>query len=260
MRTLFSLLCLLVCTHVSIGQLVLNYSSDNVPLAIPDGPAGSVESLLQISDYYLITDVNVILTITHTFDFDLAIYLEAPDEDVVRLVFHCGGNGENFTNTHFDDEASVDICDGSAPFTGSFRPDRPLSLLDGRRNNGTWILRVVDDAAIDTGTLQSWSLEMTADTTVGANSPPFASDFTLGQNYPNPFNATTVLPLELAHPSRIKLTVYSIDGRTVHQSLQGLPAGHHDLRIDGTNWSSGSYLANVIAGSHHQTVHMILLK
>lgn len=260
MRTLLSLLLTFACIETAIPQLVVTYESSNVPLAIPDGPGRSVESLLTINDYYPITDVNVVLTITHTFVFDLAIYVEAPDEDVVRIYFHCSTSGENLTDTHFDDEASMAICDGGPPYTGTYRPNHPLTAFDGRRNNGTWILRVADDAAFDVGTLDSWRLEMTVDTTVNANVPPNAALFTLAQNYPNPFNATTVLPLALAHPSLVKFTIYSIDGRTMHQSLQNLTAGQHDLRIDGTNWSSGSYLADVIAGTQRQTVRMMLLK
>lgn len=260
MRVLLCLLFAFVCIETAIAQLVLTYESSDVPLAIPDGPGRSVESLLTINDYYPITDVNVILTITHTFVFDLAIYLEAPDEDVVRLYFHCSASGENLTDTHFDDEASIAICAGAPPYTGTYRPNHPLTPFDGRRNNGTWILRVADDAALDVGTLQSWSLEMTVDTTVNANLPPQVSVLSLGQNYPNPFNAATVLPLQLAYPAHIGLTVYALDGRTVRHSLMTLSAGLHNIPIDGSAWSSGTYLAEVAAGSHRKSVRMLLLK
>ncbi|MBL0063276.1 MAG: proprotein convertase P-domain-containing protein [bacterium] len=261
MRTLFSLICLVAaCIQSANAQRTIVYTSENVPVAIPDGPAGIVESTLGIAEYYWIIDVNVIVSITHTFDQDLRIYIEAPNEEVVRLAYECGQSNDNYTNTRFDDEASTGICSGNPPFTGSFRPDHPLDLFDGMFTHGTWTLRVTDNWHGDTGILQAWRMEVTIDTTVSAHEPPLATTFSVGQNYPNPFNATTILPLELGYPSLVKLTVYSIDGRTVQQSLLGLTAGHHDLPIDGSNWSTGNYFAEIIAGKNQQTVRMLLLK
>ena len=69
-----------------------------------------------------------------------------------------GGSGDNFTDTVFDDEAATAIGAGSAPFTGSFRPEQPLSAFDGKPVDGTWKLRISDQAAQDIGTLNSWGI------------------------------------------------------------------------------------------------------
>ena len=53
------------------------------------------------------------------------------------------------------------ITSGSAPFTGSYQPEQPLSVLDGLNAAGDWQLEVIDDAGIDTGTLESWDLILT---------------------------------------------------------------------------------------------------
>jgi hypothetical protein len=74
-----------------------------------------------------------------------------------------GGTGENFTDTVFDDEATTPISGGSAPFTGSFRPEGALSDLDGIPAAGTWILEITDDAGGDTGELVAWSLNLTTE-------------------------------------------------------------------------------------------------
>lgn len=260
MRILLVLIHCLILSASAFGQLVLTYTSTDVPVSIPDGPSGIAESHLTIDDAYLIIDVNVVVSITHTYVQDLRIYLEAPNEDVARLAYECGHAGDNYTETSFDDEAATVICANEAPFTGSFRPDNPLALFDGRYTNGLWTLRVTDNWHGDTGTITAWRMVITVDTTVSAHEPPLATTFSVGQNYPNPFNATTILPLELGYPSLVKLTVYSIDGRTVQQSLLGLTAGHHDLPIDGSNWSTGNYFAEIIAGKNKQTVRMLLLK
>lgn len=71
-------------------------------------------------------DVNIMVDITHPFVSDLGFAITAPDGTAqgktVILSFRNGGSGQNYTQTIFDDEASISITDGTAPFTGSFKP------------------------------------------------------------------------------------------------------------------------------------------
>ena len=136
------------------------YTSSDVPKAIPD--LGTVESTLSVlNSYSSLTDVNVTIgSIVHTYDADLDITIVHPDATVVELSTDNGGSGDNYTNTVFDDEAATLITAGAAPFSGSFRPEGSLATLDGKAANGTWRLRVTDDANLDTGTLQAWSVTL----------------------------------------------------------------------------------------------------
>ncbi len=95
-----------------------------------------------------IHDVNVRVSLTHTFDADLDVFLVAPDGTRVELFTDVGGSGQNFINTVLDDEATTLITAGSAPFTGTFRPEGLLSALDGKSPNGTWTLEITDDAEV----------------------------------------------------------------------------------------------------------------
>lgn len=108
-----------------------------------------------------ITDLNVTLSLTHTYDSDLIITLIAPGGQRVELASYVGSNGDNFTNTIFDQQAATSITSGSAPFTGTFRPEGSLSSLNNTAANGTWRLEIVDDAGGDSGTLTAWSLQFT---------------------------------------------------------------------------------------------------
>lgn len=105
-----------------------------------------------------ITDVNVKLNITHTYDADLTAYLISPSGVRIQLFDQVGDNGDNFINTVFDDEASVAIAAGASPFSGSFRPAQSLSVLDGVMANGNWQLEITDGYSGDTGTLNSWEI------------------------------------------------------------------------------------------------------
>jgi uncharacterized repeat protein (TIGR01451 family) len=79
----------------------------------------------------------------------------------VTLSNRRGGNGDNFINTVFDDEAALAIATGSAPFAGSFRPDSALSALDGQAINGTWQLKITDLAPSDLGSVTAFGLDIT---------------------------------------------------------------------------------------------------
>ena len=139
-----------------------NRNSTDVPKAIPDDNATGVTSNLVLSGAGVIQDLDVrIPSLDHTYDSDLTIALIAPDSTTVLLSNHRGGSGDNFTNTVFDDEAATAISAGVAPFSGSFRPEQPLSAVDGIPAAGTWKLKVVDSVAADTGTLAAWGVRET---------------------------------------------------------------------------------------------------
>lgn len=131
------------------------YPSTDVPKRIPpSGTAGTTTSTVTVSGIpasEVITDVDVTLDLTHTFDSDLRITLIAPDATSVLLVSERGDSGDNFSNTTFDDQAAMAISSGSPPFSGSYRPEQPLSTLNGGSPNGKWQLQIVDLFTDDSG-------------------------------------------------------------------------------------------------------------
>jgi subtilisin-like proprotein convertase family protein len=138
-----------------------SYESSDVPRAIPDAEPLGLSSTLTIGDSGRVKGLKVhIGQITHGYDGDLTITLIAPDGRSVVLVSQRGGNGDNFVDTVFDDNAASAIrSTTTAPFTGTFRPAEPLSTLDGSPLGGTWTLKVVDGSLGDTGTLDAWGVD-----------------------------------------------------------------------------------------------------
>jgi subtilisin-like proprotein convertase family protein len=145
------------------------YATGDIAVAIPDNNPTGVDIPLTIADVMTLSDVNVRFRLNHTFDRDLIISLVHPDNTVVTLVSRRGSSGVNFgtgtndcagTPTVIDDQAATAIAAGTAPFAGSFKPDSPLSVLNGKASNGTWKLRVSDVADRDTGTVGCFKLEL----------------------------------------------------------------------------------------------------
>lgn len=121
----------------------------------------TINSVIAVADNKTVLDIDVKVNITHTYDGDLLLTLIGPNNVARILSNRRGTGGDNFINTVFDDEATTPIASGTAPFTGSFKPDEALSALDGINATGNWTLRVADQAGADTGTLNNWTLTLT---------------------------------------------------------------------------------------------------
>jgi hypothetical protein len=115
-------------------------ASADIPKTIPD--PGTTTSSLSIAATGRILDVDVTVNLTHTFISDVTLTLIHPDGTRITLADQIGGNGQNFTGTVFDQQASTLITAGSAPFTGRFRPSGDLSGLVGKSQTGTWKLEM----------------------------------------------------------------------------------------------------------------------
>ncbi len=136
-----------------------NAPSVDVPQVISD--LTTVKSELLFEGIRTLSDIDVTLDITHGFDADVNVFLISPLGTRVELFSDVGAFNDNFTNTTLDDEASLLINAGAAPFTGRFRPEGLLSSFDGEDPNGVWTLEISDDAPGDPGVLNSWSLNIT---------------------------------------------------------------------------------------------------
>lgn len=142
--------------------------SNNTAVGIPDNNTTGVTSTMNVSEDVSITDLNVDFKITHTWVGDLTITLTSPDgtsavvydrPGVPASTFGCSGDNIDAT---MDDEAVSPVenqCGSGTPtISGSFTPNNPLSVFDGKSTMGDWKLKVVDAAAPDPGTLISWGI------------------------------------------------------------------------------------------------------
>ena len=127
--------------------------------AIPSsGTSGSAEFSVTVNESGTVKNARVVLDLNHTYDKDLEISLTSPDGKTVILTNRFGGDKDNFTRTVFDDSANQSISNGSAPFTGRFKPCGSLSDFNGIAAQGTWKLKVTDHAHRDVGKMNDWNL------------------------------------------------------------------------------------------------------
>jgi subtilisin-like proprotein convertase family protein len=233
------------------GALQANSAaSPQVPLAIPDDGATGVSSTVFVPERGRIKDLNVTIPgtaadpgIDHSWVGDLAIEIIGPDGTTVRLADHPGGpdnSGDDFAGTVFDDEAGQNISQGSAPYTGNFRPQNDqLSRFDGKSRRGTWTLRVRDRFDGDVGALRGWGV---ASQKALCDIDTTAPDTSIGSGPANPTSSTSAQFALASNDGgatfecRLEGAAYEPCGAA--PTLAGLAFGSHTLSaraIDGSD-------------------------
>lgn len=209
-----------------------------------------------------IQDITVNLNINHANDGDLLITL-IKDNSISHLSQFNGNNGQNFTNTTFNDTAAMLITQGTPPFTGMFKPQQLFAAFANTQTQGYWILRILDMRTGSTGTLLNWSLNLKYSSpisisTIGNELP---KKFSLQQNYPNPFNPMTRIQFNVPKTGEVRIRVFDVMGREIKMLMNGkLDAGSYETVFDGNGLTTGVYFYRMEAGDFIETKKMMLVK
>ncbi|MHC4533839.1 MAG: proprotein convertase P-domain-containing protein [Planctomycetota bacterium] len=136
--------------------------------AEPDASKGWMDdAIIEVNRHTTIYDIDVGINLAHTNVFDLQIFVQSPAG--TRLCLNSYDfkdeffKGEGYVQTIFDDEAEIPIEQGTAPFTGWFRPKAGslLEIFDGEDAYGLWRLQIYDMWHWDTGELERIELIIT---------------------------------------------------------------------------------------------------
>ncbi len=149
-------------------EVARNQAAPGTSYRSPSGdvlpPRKTIISEIEVEEDYVIGDLNVELSITHSNVADLDAYLMGPDGQRIELFTEVGGSGNNFEQTTFDDASPSPITKAKAPYRGTFAPEgvlkqQPgLSHFNGRNINGVWQLMVRATRSERFGMLHRWSL------------------------------------------------------------------------------------------------------
>ncbi len=95
----------------------------------------------------------------------------------------------------------------------------------------------------------------------GSNNWQVPGIFELYQNYPNPFNPVTTIKLSLPLKGKAELNVYDVSGKLIATLLNSfMEPGTHEVKFDGSNFSSGVYFYKLSAPGFADVKKMILVK
>jgi len=137
------------------------YANDE---AIPMPPRKTIISEIDISDDFPIADVNLQLSITHSYVHGLHAFLTGPDGQRIELFTEVGGRDDHFDGTLFDDQAETPITKARPPFRGPHKPEATdkrqpsLSAFNGKSVKGVWQLIIRNTRSDRFGVLHNWAL------------------------------------------------------------------------------------------------------
>lgn len=238
----------------SIGVVVTTtcetYTFDSA-FAIPDANPQLTVTSVNVPDDVTITSVNVGVNISHTFLGDLAFVVASPSQTQAVLWDQQCNNSQNL-NAVFSDSGSTVDC--GSPTTGTITPLQPLSAFNGESSQGNWFFGIADFAQQDTGTVNSWFVEICTLGTAGLDSNSL-QNFSL---YPNPNEGSFTVAFNSNSANDIKVSVHDMRGREIYNSSfqnTGMFSGNIDLQ----NAQTGIYMVTVQDGSK-KAVEKIVIK
>jgi len=155
--------------HIYSGNFNLR-----IPAELSNSKGWMADAIIEVPDHFVISDLDIGVTLTHESLFDLQILLQSPKGTNVslnpagNLAFIVRGEDGRLSayggsvEWVFDDEAEVSIEQATEPFAGAFRPVESLSSFDEQDAYGFWRLRIYDAFYNDTGTFNRFELMITA--------------------------------------------------------------------------------------------------
>lgn len=159
---------------------------------IPDNAPAGVTSALTVTTGGTISSLAVTVDIEHSYRGDLSVRLVRQEDGVSALLTdRSGGSADNIQQT----------------FT--------VADFNGTDAAGTWQLVVVDHAAQDTGTLRSWSLDITR-CTADCGGTPSARTYSDEVGVEIPDSNTTGLVRSISIPDAGEITEMSVTVDITH--------------------------------------------
>lgn len=189
-----------------------------------------------------ISDVNVLVNVTHARFSDLTMEIVSPKGTVVTLFNKNCASTNSTLALQFDDSGSALSCGTTT--SQIVIPSTLLSAFNGENSQGTWTFRVIDDKVGMTGTINSASINICNRTYTLGNDDFENVDFVA---YPNPNKGSFTVQFSRDSVSEIKVYVNDIVGKYVYErTFQG--SGYFIQDIQLPNVPSGLYFLTVTDG------------
>lgn len=242
----------------TIVNLTCETTTNDTDMSVGPDAGTTTESVITITEDFVVTGVEVSLNLEHTFMGDLSLRVIAPDGTQVVLSNRNGGGGNDMLNTTFSDNATMAIEDGTPPYGGEFTPEDALNTFNGISALGDWTLQIIDNANADGGTLLDWSLKLCDNLGLGFEDNLVTdAELIIVNNGNNQFSVQ--LPTT-AITERLNLTVTNMLGQTLLGYRVDNDGSGYSYDLDMSYAASGVYIVTLgtIDGSSGQTKRLIV--
>ncbi len=245
-------------TTINIDNQLCESAVNNTPQTIDEENPNTITSSIDFANDFIVTALKVEVNIEHTWDSDLILKLISPDGTTeVELSSENGDDEDNYTNTIFDDFATESITSGSAPFTGTFKPQEPLSNFNGLSSKGNWTLSIEDTVSEDGGQLLDWTIKLCSVPSILGVTENFSEDaefliFDKGDNqYDIDLNTTEIT-------EQLTLNVYNMLGQKLLDYRLQNENGKYHYDLDMSYAQQGIYIVTLSNGT--ERVHGRIIK
>ncbi len=227
-----------------------NSTSENIPdgNGTPNSPSAGTPAFSTITipdDIQNITDINININATHNSVDEILFQLQNSGSDFSNLwIGNCSGQAT--IDVTFNDFGAMLPNPGSTscgnPITGIYSPlDTSTSIADifAPGTQGDFTLAIVDFVSGNTGTLNSWEIEICSTTfSVEDNQQ---NSFSIS---PNPNNGTFYLNFSEVIDRGSEISVYDIQGRLIEKLNFKPDVLTQEVRLK-NEYQSGTYLLEV---------------
>jgi len=248
-----------VSKNIAFGYSIVNACetyTDAIPLPFIDqAPGNFTTRTLNIPITGTISDVNVFHSLTHTYLSDVQTDISSPQSPTtfVKLFNRSCGNTSGTLNLKFSDGGATINCLGGATLQ-TVSPNVALSAFNGQNPQGNWTFRVYDNFAGDSGTINSWAIEICTQTVT-----LLTEDFGLDQFglFPNPNNGNFNIKFNSSSGNEISVAVHDIRGREIfNQGYQN--TGMFEQNIQLSSVQSGVYVITVKDGERKEVKKIVI--
>ncbi len=235
--------------------------TDSTPLPFVDQSAGNYTTrTLNFPNGGTISSVKVFNTITHTYLSDVQTDISSPQNPTtfIKLFNRSCGNISTAAaggplNLKFSDGAAAIDCASTALQTVT--SDGLLSTFNGQNPQGNWTFRVYDNFAGDTGTINTWGIEICTQTITPLSAQNFG--LTAFSLYPNPNKGNFTVKFNSVSENKVGITVHDMRGRIIFDnSYDNTGLFSQNIQLD--NAQSGVYLVTVKDGDRKEVKRIVI--
>ncbi|OMQ12546.1 reprolysin-like metallopeptidase [[Flexibacter] sp. ATCC 35103] len=199
-----------------------------------------------------VSDVNVMVNVTHARLSDLELQIVSPKGTIVNLYNRSCGSISSTLSLQYDDDGTDLDC--SKTISQIVVPVDALRVFNGEDPKGTWTFRVRDAVAGNFGKINSASLNVCNQTFTLGEPNVDKIDFTL---YPNPNKGNFTIQFESDSINRIQIFVYDILGKNIYSNSFD-KTFNFNQNIQLSNVSSGFYFVTILDGDRRIVKKIII--
>ena len=236
-------------TNFYIGYTITttcNTYTNTTSFALPDaGSNYTIKTITVPTTTSPVSDINVTANITHPNLQNLVVAVVQPGPTTTTslvTLFNQNCTGSANMNVTFDSQAGALAC--ASPTTGTYQPSTTLNNYNGINPSGVWQFGFWDKVAGNSGTVNSFSIQVCTRLVALANTDFSFENFSL---YPNPNTGSFNVKFNSNTSNDIKVAVYDMRGRAIFEKAYQ-NTGTFDQNVQLENVQSGIYLVNIQDG------------